>query len=69
MALLFGLFKTLGLGKYWKPLFPKEDESEKIGSEKQVHLGLLIICKNKNTLKTRNRTGEVSALPFATLNN
>ena len=30
MGLLFGLFKTLGLGKYWKPLFPKEDESEKI---------------------------------------
>lgn len=30
MALLFGLFKTLGLGKYWKPLLPKVDESKKI---------------------------------------
>lgn len=43
MALFFGLFfKTLGLGKYWKPLFPKEDESEKIElSERQVHLGTI----------------------------
>ena len=61
MALLFDLFSTLGLGKYWKPLFPKEDESKKDRALKGKYIwGPLIICKNKNTLKTRNRAGEVS---------